>query len=376
MAYEDLVNTNKIQNKEDVAIAVENISKQFKVKERSVDALSGISAEFKRGKLTTFLGPSGCGKTTLLRIIAGFEDPDTGDVYIEGKNVTGTPPNKRGVSIIFQNYALFPHMSVFENIAYGLRIKKLSENEIRERVNAVAGLVQLTETELKRYPNQLSGGQQQRVAVARAIVTEPKVLLLDEPLSNLDAKVKEYLRDEIRKLQLRVGITAIYVTHDQSEAMAISDEIVVLNKGRIEQKGTPKDIYFRPINKYVADFMGKANFLKSEVKNVSGKKVTMSIGNKLLDVEVNYNVNFSPGDKCEIVIRPEAVKVSRTGESQFNGIVQKIVFLGGMAEYIVSLEDKFELIVRELHATPTELLPLNANVGISILTESIQILKS
>jgi len=376
MAYEGLVNTNKIQNKEDVAIAVENISKQFKVKERSVDALSGISAEFKRGKLTTFLGPSGCGKTTLLRIIAGFEDPDTGDVYIEGKNVTETPPNKRGVSIIFQNYALFPHMSVFENIAYGLRIKKLSENEIRERVNAVAGLVQLTETELKRYPNQLSGGQQQRVAVARAIVTEPKVLLLDEPLSNLDAKVKEYLRDEIRKLQLRVGITAIYVTHDQSEAMAISDEIVVLNKGRIEQKGTPKDIYFRPINKYVADFMGKANFLKSEVKNVSGKKVTVSIGDKLLDVEVNYNVHFSPGDKCEIVIRPEAIKISRTGEGQFKGIVQKVIFLGGMAEYIISLEEKFELIVRELHATPTELLPLNANVGISILTESIQILKS
>jgi len=359
------------KNKEHIEVTVRNISKRFGV----VNALTNISAEFGKGKLTTLLGPSGCGKTTLLRIIAGFENPDNGDVFIEDRNVIETPPNKRGVSIIFQNYALFPHMSVFENIAYGLRVKKFNENEIKDRVNRVAKWVQLTETELKRYPNQLSGGQQQRVAVAMAIVTEPKVLLLDEPLSNLDAKIKEYLRDEIRRLQLRVGITAIYVTHDQAEATAISDEIIILNKGHIEQKGTPEDLYFRPINKWVADFMGKANFLRAEIKDVNGKKVTVSIEDKLFDFELNYNPYFKPGEKCEALIRPEAVKLKRTGDGRFVGVIKKVTFLCGLAEYVVALGESVELIVKDALASPAEIIPIGSSVGVDLLTENIQIFR-
>lgn len=358
----------------DISIVVKNVSKHFIMKGQVVKALNNISLEFKKGKLTTLLGPSGSGKTTLLRIIAGFENPDFGDVYIEGKNVTEIPPNKRGVSIVFQNYALFPHMTVFDNIAYGLRIRRFSEKEIQERVYEVARLVQLSETELKRYPNQLSGGQQQRVAVARAIVIRPKVLLLDEPLSNLDAKIKEYLRDEIRKLQLNLNITAIYITHDQSEAMAISDEIVVLNKGGIEQKGPPEGIYFRPVNRYVADFMGKANFISSQVKRVDKNNVTVTIGSKEFSFEISDRVQLNMGEHCEIVIRPEAVKIEKDENGQFLGFIKKVIFLGGMTEYLISIDEGFELLSRSLHASPSEVLPLGLKVGVSILPDNIQIL--
>ncbi|MEN6599218.1 MAG: ABC transporter ATP-binding protein, partial [Rectinema sp.] len=243
-----------------------NLTKRFKSLDGSgeVLAVDDVNLEVKTGELVTILGPSGCGKTTTLRMIAGFEYPTSGSILIGDKDVAKIPPNKRGLSMVFQSYALFPHLTIYENVAYGLRVQKLPANEIRERTERALDLMQLT-TMAKRYPSQVSGGQQQRIALARAIVIEPSVLLFDEPLSNLDAKLREYMRDELRKLQKRLGITSLYVTHDQSEAMAISDRVVIMKEGRIRQVGTPREIYAFPQSRFVADFMGKANFLEVEV---------------------------------------------------------------------------------------------------------------
>src|SRR5574344_1321297 len=262
-------------------------------------AVKDANMKIQPGEFVTLLGPSGCGKTTILRMIAGFETPDEGDIYLGDKAINALAPNERDSAMVFQSYALFPHYNVYENVAYGLKMRRrvdaeghrtpLSKEEIKEKVSAMLDLVQLSGME-ERMTNQLSGGQQQRVALARALVLNPSVLLFDEPLSNLDAKLRISMRTEIREIQQRVGITAIYVTHDQAEAMAISDRIIVMNKGFISQIGTPEDIYYHPKNEFVADFIGEVNFLEAKITSVAAnkKQVNVQVG------EMNFPVD-NPG---------------------------------------------------------------------------------
>jgi ABC-type Fe3+/spermidine/putrescine transport system ATPase subunit len=243
-----------------VTVRVEGLVKRY----GRVTALDGVSIDCPAGGLTAILGPSGCGKTTLLRSLAGFTDVDGGRILFGGDDVTGLPPQVRGTALVFQNYALWPHMTVFDNVAYGLRLRKLPDAEVRARVERVLDLVEIGRLEgiRTRKPGQLSGGQQQRVALARALVVEPRVLLMDEPLSNLDAKVRQRLRAEIRRLQRAVGITAIYVTHDQEEALALADAVVLMNGGRVDQAGSPEAVYFRPETAFAAEFLGVSNQLR------------------------------------------------------------------------------------------------------------------
>ena len=260
-------------------VRLDHISKIYQDPKTGKDfyAVKDTSLTIEPGSFVTLLGPSGCGKTTTLRMIAGFESPDEGEIYLGDEPINALTPNKRDTAMVFQSYALLPHYNVFDNVAYGLKLRKVPKDEIRERVMHILDLVELTGME-GRMTNQLSGGQQQRVALARALVIEPSVLLFDEPLSNLDAKLRVSMRAEIRRIQQEVGITAIYVTHDQSEAMALSDQIIIMNKGVVAQIGTPQEIYYHPVSEFVADFIGEANFLR-------GKMTGTENGLAVLDVE-------------------------------------------------------------------------------------------
>src|SRR5574344_1750142 len=264
--------------KEKKGVRLEHISKIYEdpKSKKKFYAVHDLSLDIKPGSFVTLLGPSGCGKTTTLRMIGGFESPDEGEIYLGDKPINALPPNKRDTAMVFQSYALLPHYNIFDNVAYGLKLRKLPKEEIRDRVLKILDLVELTGMET-RMTNQLSGGQQQRVALARALVIEPSVLLFDEPLSNLDAKLRVQMRTEIRRIQQEVGITAIYVTHDQSEAMAISDNIIIMNKGVVAQKGTPQEIYYNPVNEFVADFIGEANFLRGTMKGIEGNLAIMEL---------------------------------------------------------------------------------------------------
>ncbi len=324
-------------------IQVRNLTKKF----GDVVAVDHIDLDISRGELVTLLGPSGCGKTTTLRCIAGLEIPEEGEISIAGKTVTSVekkifiPPSKRGIGMVFQNYAVWPHMKVFDNVAYGLKLLRLPRSEIEERVKEVLELVGLRGLE-NRYPTQLSGGQQQRVALARALVMHPRVLLLDEPLSNLDAKLRERMRFEIRSLVKKVGITAVYVTHDQAEAMVISDNIVVMNKGRIMQIGKPEEIYRKPANIFVADFIGVSNFIPGRVEAiVEGLKgfVTTDFGEKIL---CELSPRLKVGDRAFILIRPEDILMYRTNppaENSFKAKIKHRVYLGSITYYWVVVDD-------------------------------------
>lgn len=294
-------------------------------------AVDNISVEIKAGEFVTLLGPSGCGKTTTLRMIAGFEIPTSGELYLGGDVINNIPPDKRDTAMVFQSYALFPHYNIYDNIAYGLKLKKLDKETIKQKVNNIIDLVGLRGME-NRYPNQLSGGQQQRVALARALVMEPGVLLFDEPLSNLDAKLRVYMRTEIRKIQKKVGITAVYVTHDQSEAMSLSDRIIIMNKGIIEQVGTPKEIYYTPKTEFVADFIGTANFIEGKILEVNKGVAKIEIEGNSVDVQ--YNGEKKAGDSCKLVLRPEAVQINKS-EGVLEGEVTLSTFMGSYQDYIV-----------------------------------------
>src|SRR5574344_431981 len=261
-----------MEHKESKGVRLDHITKIYKDYKtaKNFAAVDDVSLDIAPGSFVTLLGPSGCGKTTTLRMIAGFESPDKGEIYLGNEAINELTPNKRDTAMVFQSYALLPHYNVFENIAYGLHIRKLQKEEFRERVMKMLDLVELEGLET-RMSNQLSGGQQQRVALARALVVEPGVLLFDEPLSNLDAKLRVSMRTEIRKIQQAVGITAIYVTHDQSEAMAISDQIIIMNKGVIAQMGSPEEMYHHPKSEFVADFIGEVNFLRGKYVGNDGK---------------------------------------------------------------------------------------------------------
>ncbi len=285
-----------------VEIRVKELVKRF----GNVVAVDHVNLTVRNGEFFTLLGPSGCGKTTFLRTIAGLELPDEGRIYFDDQDITELPPHKRGTGMVFQNYALWPHMTVYDNIAYGLKIRKLSKDEIDKRVKEALKLVKLEGLE-KRTPHQLSGGQQQRVALARAIVLNPRVLLFDEPLSNLDAKLRVEMRAELRRIQKELNITTIYVTHDQEEAMSISDRLAVMNKGRIMQVGTPKEIYKSPKNEFVARFIGQGTFLSGEViESNEALRVRLDIGDEVKAKPSNQEIKFAPGDRALIMIRPES----------------------------------------------------------------------
>ncbi len=300
-------------NSEKKGVYIEHIDKIYldpKTK-KEFYAVRDVTLNIDPGSFVTLLGPSGCGKTTTLRMIAGFESPDAGEIYIGGEPVNALTPNKRDTAMVFQSYALFPHMNIFDNVAYGLKLRKVPKDVIREKVIAMLKLVGLEGME-NRYTNQLSGGQQQRVALARALIAEPGVLLFDEPLSNLDAKLRVYMRTEIRRIQQQFGITAIYVTHDQSEAMSISDNIIIMNKGVVAQMGTPREIYYNPADEFVADCIGEANFLKTTVEKLSDDSVRGKYGQAAFDVRKPEKV-IKPGEERTVMLRPEGVKLSAQG---------------------------------------------------------------
>ena len=314
------------------SVCLENITKIYRDPKtnREVRAVDDINLLIEPGNFTALLGPSGCGKTTALRMVAGFESPDYGEIYLGDKAINALTPNKRDTAMVFQSYALLPHYNVFDNIAYGLKIRKLDKGVIREKVMQMLELVEMSGLE-NRMANQLSGGQQQRVALARALVVEPAVLLFDEPLSNLDAKLRVSMRTEIRKIQQKVGITAIYVTHDQSEAMSIADKIVVMNSGKIAQEGTPRDIYYKPADTFVADFIGEANFLEGTVKGVDADTCTLEIQG--VELVAPGAPGLEPGQACVAMLRPEAVRLSDTGV--LRGKIALSVFMGAYQNYQV-----------------------------------------
>ena len=298
-------------------VNIQNVTKAF----GDNVVLREFNATFRDGEFITLLGPSGCGKTTMLRIIAGFEKPTRGEVYIDGTLVSGgktfVPPEKRGIGMVFQSYAVWPHMNVFDNVAYPLTIRHVSKAEIKTSVERVLGIVHLTQY-AERFPNQLSGGQQQRVALARALVSEPKLLLLDEPLSNLDAKLRESTRFEIKEIQRKLGITVVYVTHDQTEAMAMSDRIFLINRGDIQQCGTPQEIYNSPVNQFVADFLGNVDFFKGEAGD--GRIIFPAMDGQSIPYDGPRT------GKIDVAIRPENLFFAEDGI--LHGVLETQYYLG------------------------------------------------
>ncbi|MGE5704698.1 MAG: ABC transporter ATP-binding protein [Clostridia bacterium] len=327
----------------ELAIRLEGINKRF----GESHIVKSLDLDVHKGEFLTLLGPSGCGKTTTLRMIAGFEHPDSGVILLNGENVAGWPPNKRDINTVFQNYALFPHMNVRENIAYGLRLKGVASEEIKQRVNEALRMVQM-EAFADRKPRQMSGGQQQRVAVARAIVNKPTVLLLDEPLGALDLKLRKKMQFELKVLQQKLGITFIYVTHDQEEALTMSDRIAVMNNGLIEQIGAPDIIYNRPATRFVADFIGETNLLKGKLAGKVGQTV------KVLLEGVSFPMSGSPelsdGMDVYVSIRPEQVSIKRQRreeEACLIGRVTEQVFIGSFYKTIVTLPTGVEMVVAQ-----------------------------
>jgi ABC-type Fe3+/spermidine/putrescine transport system ATPase subunit len=337
------------------------ISKSF----GGVPVIKNLSLSIRQAELCCLLGPSGCGKTTVLKIIDGLLEADRGRVFLFGEDITGLPPQKRRLGMVFQNYALFPQMNIFENIAYGLKRRKVSRDVIKTKVSASLNLVRLQGIEDRRI-HELSGGQQQRVALARALVIEPQALLLDEPLSNLDAKLRAGMREEIKHLQQQLGIATVYVTHDQEEAMSIADRIVVMNNGVIEQVGTPREVYERPVTRFVADFIGHCNFINGEVADgclvVLGKRFDGIAG------------EYPPGTGVTCGIRPERVRLSLPGGGDFTGKIVETTYLGSTVTYRLSLvgTDAYQELTAELPVSAAS-FRMGDIVDVGFLLEDIRI---
>jgi len=322
-------------------LRIEGVSKRFHREGQSdFAAVHDVSLSVEPGELLTLLGPSGCGKTTTLRMVAGFEQPDQGRIYIGDEDVTQLMVYRRSIGFVFQNYALFPHLTVFENVAYGLRVRRMSSAQVHEKVGGVLDLVGLPGYE-RRFPNQLSGGEQQRVAVARAVVVEPQLLLFDEPLSNLDAKLRVQMRAELSRLQKQLAITTVYVTHDQEEAMAISDRIAVMRQGTVAQLGTAEDLYRAPGSAFVAQFIGRVNLVESRVLGVTGGRVDVEVWGSPLSVVTDDAC--TKGQSLFLVMRPESLTLlpenatPPEGEAMAAGIVRSRTFLGEKVEYTVEV---------------------------------------
>ncbi len=322
-------------------IRIEHLTKSFD----GFVAVNDVSLTIKPGELYSFLGPSGCGKTTLLRMIAGFETPLTGRILLGNQDITQLPPYKRQVNTIFQNYSLFPHMTVYENVAFALRIRKLPNPEIDARVREMLQLVKM-EDQAAKYPNTISGGQKQRVAIARALINKPKVLLLDEPLAALDLKLRQHMLIELMNIHDAVGITFIYVTHDQSEAMSISDRVAVMNQGNIIQSGPPDDIYERPASIFSAYFIGDTNLIPAEVTSIEEDYVDLKCqagGQDSFEIDSTFNIKPEVGQKLTVSLRPEKIAVSRTKPTELDdinvikGVIEDILYLGTHTQYIVKV---------------------------------------
>ena len=344
-----------------------NIRKEFGSGTAHTIAVQNFNLEVQRGEFVSFLGTSGCGKTTTLRMVAGFEMPTSGLIKIDGKDVTNVPPNKRNVGMVFQSYALFPHMSVSDNIAFGLKIAKQSSGDIKQRVGEMLALIGL-ESKGGSYPHQLSGGQQQRVALARAIAIKPTVLLLDEPLSALDAKIRVSLREEIRAIQKRLNITTIYVTHDQEEALSLSDRVVVMNAGNIEQVGTPFEIYNFPATPFVASFVGTLNQIKAMVRDAN----TIAIEGQA--VSVTQPINRKAGDAVAVAIRPEMISLGEVaGSNQLKANVADVTFLGSIVRVQFQVrETKLDM---DVFNNPNLALPkVGSEVTVSFSPEAVRVL--
>ncbi|MGL5152708.1 MAG: spermidine/putrescine ABC transporter ATP-binding protein [Clostridium sp.] len=338
-------------------LSIKNVNKSY----NSNIVLNNLCLDIKKNEFLTLLGPSGCGKTTTLKIIGGFENADNGSVFFNGEDMSSIPAHKRQVNTVFQKYALFPHMNVYENIAFGLKLKKLSKSEIKVKVTDMLKMVSLSGFE-KRNINSLSGGQQQRVAIARALVNEPQILLLDEPLGALDLKLRKEMQMELKKIQQRLGITFIFVTHDQEEALTMSDTIVVMNKGVIQQMGTPEDIYNEPANAFVADFIGESNLFTG----IMHKDFEVEFFNKTFEC---VDKGFSNNEEVDVVIRPEDIKIVDANKGMLKGEVLSVMFKGVHYEIEVSVDNK-KLI---LHNTKTA--STGCEIGLDIYPEDIHIMK-
>ena len=335
-------------------------------------AVHDFAIEIKRGEFVTFLGPSGCGKTTILRMIAGFESPSAGVIKFDGRDVTQLPTNQRNIGMVFQSYALFPNMTVADNIGFGLKVAKMATAQIRARVDEMLALIKLTPL-AGRYPWQLSGGQQQRVALARALANKPQVLLLDEPLSALDAKIRVSLREEIRALQRELGITSIFVTHDQEEALSISDRIVVLNEGRVEQIGTPSEVYNFPRTRFVASFVGTLNLLTGKV--VDGASGRIAVGSQQLHTTHSID-GANVGQTRELAIRPEAIvfEAPQPGRNSLAATVEEVNFLGAIVRIRARLEDA--VVSLDVFNDPNQTLPQRgASVTLGFSRENLLVLE-
>jgi len=335
--------------------------KNITVEYDSEQVLKGLDLSIRDGEFVTLLGPSGCGKTTTLRIIGGFVEPDSGDVFFDGQRINGVQPYRRQVSTIFQRYALFPHLNVYENIAFGLRVKKVPEKELKVRVREAIELVGLRGFE-KRHIDTLSGGQQQRVAIARSLVTRPKVLLLDEPLAALDLKLRKDMQVELKNIQKTLGITFIFVTHDQEEALSMSDTVIVMDKGVIQQIGTPQDIYNEPVNAFVADFIGESNIvdgvmLRDGLVRFAGQSIPC------------VDKGFEKNEPVDVVIRPEDIDVVEKGKSPLSGTVDSVTFKGVHYEAIVDV-DGFKWMIQT-----TDLIREGEEIGILLNPDDIHVMK-
>ena len=327
------------------AIAARSVSKIFGSGAAAVHALDNVSITIREGEFFTLLGPSGCGKTTLLRLIAGFEFPSAGEILLSGENIAALPPNKRPVNTVFQSYALFPHMSVAQNIAFGLEMLGRSKGEVRDTVADMLRLVRMEELK-DRSTSQLSGGQQQRVALARALAPRPKVLLLDEPLSALDLKLRKQMQIELKRLQLETGITFIFVTHDQEEALTMSDRLAVMSAGRVLQVGTPREIYDRPSSRFVASFIGETNFLEGDLVecNAQSAQLRLSSGRQ---IEVGWRAGLPREGKVAAVVRPEHLDLRSADDGALSGEIENIVYLGTDTHYHIACNGGEAIIVRQ-----------------------------
>ena len=345
-------------------IELQQITKQYPSPEGGmVDAVYPADLTIYAGEFFTLLGSSGCGKSTTLRMMAGFETPTSGNILINGASMVNVPPYRRPVNMVFQDYALFPHLTVAKNVEFGLEMKKIRKSERNDRVQAALEMVQLDGLG-KRRPNQLSGGQRQRVALARALVNEPSVLLLDEPLGALDLKLRRTMQTELKQLQQQVGITFVYVTHDQEEALVMSDRIAVMDNGRFLQVGTPQEIYEQPDTRFVADFIGETNFISGTLNTHQNNVADVQVGTQAIGVKYLAN-GIYPGDPVTLAIRPEKLRLVNSGDQgnklQLNGTIAQAVYLGTDTRFVVRIETGDDLVVRAQN--DNSLLPFNAAIG-------------
>jgi spermidine/putrescine ABC transporter ATP-binding subunit len=345
-------------------IVLKDITKKY----GEIVAVDGVSLDLKQGELIALLGPSGCGKTTLLRIIAGLISNDLGEIYFDGMDISNWSAQKRNAAMVFQNYALFPHLSVAENIAYGLKVRKLPKSEIKDRVKSALKRVQL-EGYGKRRIQELSGGQKQRVALARALVVEPNILLFDEPLSNLDEKLRVSMREEIKKIQREIGITSVYVTHDQGEALAIADRIVIMDKGRVQQIAKPDELYYSPANSFVANFVGKANLINCVLEKRKNNKATITLLGKKLEIEIAKEFE---GNNITLLLRPEEIRVTHSNIG-VKAIVKWKENLGTINRYKVEALG-FEIIIDVFNRRNHKSLELGDTVNIDFDEEGVYVL--